>query len=200
MSTTLRAGAGADQSRPTPIQETKNFGSLLRKLALKLAPRSANSVIVDENTSMAASTTSQAVNRKAHVSRSFRRRQTAASGHSNSSGLMHWLETDCPQELIPRVLAYAGPQTTAAVSLTCRFWKEIVERESTWRILCEELYKVCEQGRKMHLVLFGESDRFCRVIFSGRKETRCQIPGVTITSSIHASLLTFRRSAVPFRW
>jgi hypothetical protein len=26
-----------------------------------------------------------------------------------------WLQNDCPQDLIPRVLAYAGPQTAAAL-------------------------------------------------------------------------------------
>lgn len=54
---------------------------------------------------------------------------------------MHWLQSDCPHDLIPRVIAYAGPQTAAALSQTSKYWKEVMEQESTWRSLCEELYK-----------------------------------------------------------
>jgi hypothetical protein len=44
--------------------------------------------------------------------------------------------------LLPRILAFAGPQMTAAIGRTNRFWHGVIVKESTWRTLCEELYKV----------------------------------------------------------
>ena len=145
MSSVLRASATADQSRPTQTSETKFFGSLLRGLTIKRGSSGANATTMDENSSTMVTTTtcSTPVNRKHSSSRSFRRRQVPQTGPVDASSLMEWLQKDCPQDLVPRVLAYAGPQTTAALSKTCRFWKEMTDKESTWRILCEELYKVC---------------------------------------------------------
>jgi hypothetical protein len=142
MSSTLRASATADQSRPTQTRETKNFGSMLRRLTIKRGSYSVNATTIDENSSMT-STASTTVNRKNFSSRSFRRRHVPQSGPLDAVNLMGWLQKDCPQDLIPRVLAYAGPQTTAALSQTCVFWKEMTDKESTWRTMCEELYKVC---------------------------------------------------------
>jgi hypothetical protein len=56
---------------------------------------------------------------------------------------MLWLETECPQDLLPKILAFAGPQVTAVFGRTNRFWRDVVNKESTWRTLSEDLYKVC---------------------------------------------------------
>jgi len=87
------------------------------------------------------STSSSMLMRQTSLLRSHRRRQAPQNGHSTSRSLMDWLQNDCPQDLIPRMLAYTGPQTANALSQTCKFWKEIMDQESTWRTLCEELYK-----------------------------------------------------------
>jgi hypothetical protein len=58
--------------------------------------------------------------------------------------LLVWMQTDCPQDLLPKILAYAGPQMAAVFGRTNRFWRSVVSSESTWRSLCEELYKVRE--------------------------------------------------------
>jgi len=55
--------------------------------------------------------------------------------------MMEWLQEDCPQDLLPRILAYAGPQITANLSRTCKFWNEVVGKESTWKVLSQDLYK-----------------------------------------------------------
>jgi len=57
--------------------------------------------------------------------------------------LMQWLETDCPGDCLPHILAFCGPQQTAALSRTNQFWNTaIVRNEGTWRVMCEDLYKV----------------------------------------------------------
>ena len=147
MSSTLRAAAAADQSRPTQTRETKNFGSLFRRLTIQRGSSSGgtnHATLTDGHSSnMAATSSTEGVSRKQLSSPSFRRRNVPAqTGPLDSSTVMGWLQHSCPQDLIPRVLAYSGPQTISALSLTCRFWKETTDKESTWRTLCEELYKV----------------------------------------------------------
>jgi hypothetical protein len=55
---------------------------------------------------------------------------------------MEWLERVCPSDIVPKVLACCGPHTVAALSQTNRYWNTIVHQEKTWRVMCEELYKV----------------------------------------------------------
>jgi hypothetical protein len=56
--------------------------------------------------------------------------------------IMHFMQTDCPNDVLPLILAYIGPQKTAVIGRTNRFWRQVTAQESTWRRLCEELYKV----------------------------------------------------------
>ena len=64
---------------------------------------------------------------------------SASSGPLN---IMHWMQNDCPNDVIPLILAFAGPQRIAIIGRTNRFWRQVTEQEATWRRLCEELYKV----------------------------------------------------------
>lgn len=54
---------------------------------------------------------------------------------------VQWLEKCCPQDLVPRVLAFCGPQTADVLMRTNRYWHGVMSQEQTWRVLCEELYK-----------------------------------------------------------
>jgi cytoskeletal protein RodZ len=56
--------------------------------------------------------------------------------------IMHLMQNDCPNDVLPLILAYIGPHKTAVIGRTNRFWRQITAQESTWRRLCEELYKV----------------------------------------------------------
>lgn len=56
--------------------------------------------------------------------------------------LMTFLSQECPEDVLPKILAYCGPQKVAALSQTCHQWSNIILNDATWRILCEELYKV----------------------------------------------------------
>lgn len=60
-----------------------------------------------------------------------------------SSNVMDWLQSgECPSEILPNILAYAGPQVAASLSKTNHFWNDLLNEEAAWRVLCEELYKV----------------------------------------------------------
>jgi len=67
--------------------------------------------------------------------------QSSSSGQLNA---MQWMQNDCPKDVVPLILAFAGPQKIDAIGKTNRFWRELIEQESTWRRLCEMLYKWAE--------------------------------------------------------
>ena len=73
---------------------------------------------------------------------------------SLESTLMQWLQRECPKDVVPKVLAFCGPQTTAKLQQSNRFWRDLVSSEATWRVLCEELYKV-NPTSTLHFVYLG---------------------------------------------
>ena len=60
----------------------------------------------------------------------------------NCNPLMQWLKSTCPRDVVPKIMAFCGPQTTATLGQCNLFWRDLVASEETWRVLCEELYKV----------------------------------------------------------
>ena len=58
------------------------------------------------------------------------------------NNVMYFLQTQCPADILPLVLAYAGPKKIKTLSLTNQHWNTIIQKESTWKVLCKELYKV----------------------------------------------------------
>ena len=69
--------------------------------------------------------------------------QASSSAHaSDPKNIFQWMQADCPKDIIPLILAFAGPQKIALVERTNRFWRQVMQQEGTWRRLCEELYKV----------------------------------------------------------
>jgi hypothetical protein len=55
---------------------------------------------------------------------------------------MQFLIDICPEDILPKILAFAGPQKTAALSKVNRVWRDVIDEDWTWRVLCEDLYKV----------------------------------------------------------
>jgi len=138
----LRAAGMADasdQSRPTESQ-TKTVGVVAKTLAMLRV----NNADDRARTRIHSCEDVQSKPRSERNARNRHIPQSACASSMHSNNLMSWLQTDCPPELLPRVLVFAGPQTTAALSMTCRFWKQIIDQESTWKTLCEELYKVSQ--------------------------------------------------------
>jgi len=54
---------------------------------------------------------------------------------------MHWIEKQCPVDVIPKILSFAGPQSMQVLNLTSRHWRSVMEEESTWKVLCEDYHK-----------------------------------------------------------
>jgi hypothetical protein len=60
--------------------------------------------------------------------------------------VLQWLEASCPNDVVPKVLAFCGPQLTSTLMATNRYWFQLIaHNDGTWRSLCEGLYKVCRR-------------------------------------------------------
>ena len=66
---------------------------------------------------------------------------------------MRFLQEDCPEDVLSLIVAFMGPQQAAVLHRTNRHWKNIMEEEATWKVLCKELYKV---SRFMFCVIGAE--------------------------------------------
>jgi hypothetical protein len=69
--------------------------------------------------------------------------ETAESSGPSTPNVMEFLIDVCPEDVLPKILAFAGPKKTAALSKVNRVWRDVIAEEWTWRVLCEDLYKVC---------------------------------------------------------
>jgi hypothetical protein len=65
------------------------------------------------------------------------------SSQPSTHNVMDFLIDVCPEDVLPKILAFAGPQKTATLSKVNRVWRDVIAEEWTWRVLCEDLYKVC---------------------------------------------------------
>ena len=145
-----------------------------------------------------------------------------------ASNPMRFLQETCPEDVLPTVLALVGPQTMAALYQTNRHWRAVLDRENTWKRLCQELYKVgrCEvlfaclwacllsacvdDGCTPCVVSYLLSCflRTCShpfplikiLSYSGKKETENQNPGKTFTVLHPASPSTIPVSKPPCDW
>jgi hypothetical protein len=68
--------------------------------------------------------------------------ETTESSEQSTPNVMEFLIDVCPEDILPKILAFAGPQKTAALSKVNRVWRDVIDEDWTWRVLCEDLYKV----------------------------------------------------------
>lgn len=86
----------------------------------------------------------------------LKRKPMALPASPENVDLMQFLQQDCPEDVLPKILAFCGPQKMAALSQTCTAWRDIILDDSTWRILCEDLYKVRLRDMLVIVALFDE--------------------------------------------
>ena len=122
------------QSRPTIHGTSRKRSSLFKKILHRRGASGRPMMTMNNPTAHSSSR---------HSPPYFNHRTRRVSNSPASSNLMQWLQSDCPQDLLPRILCFCGPQMTATLSRTNRYWHDIISREDTWQTLCEELYKVC---------------------------------------------------------
>ena len=67
-------------------------------------------------------------------------------GSPTSADLMQFLQNECPRDLVAQILTFVGPQTVQTLNRTNTFWHNFIKDESTWKTMCEGLYKVRLSG------------------------------------------------------
>ena len=71
------------------------------------------------------------------------------SSGSGSANVLQFLYESCPDDVLGRVLCYAGPRKAKALSQTNRYFRDFMNQEQVWRVFCEEFRKV-----RLHLNRF----------------------------------------------
>lgn len=97
--------------------------------------------------------------------------------------VMEWMEKVCPEDLVPKILSFTGPQSIASISKVNRTWNLFISRETTWRIICEELYKVFIPVYNSSFLRSSNLSYCCFCFFldwnrSGSKEMNSLSPGL----------------------
>jgi hypothetical protein len=84
---------------------------------------------------------------------SFSSSASSSSPPHSSPSLLTWLETTCPPELVPKILAMAGPHTMRSMLGVNRYWKHVMQDDdnattttTTWKSICQETNKVRRKG------------------------------------------------------
>ncbi|CAJ1930839.1 unnamed protein product [Cylindrotheca closterium] len=139
----------ATQSRPVPqnLASPKSPSLLKRMMSARSSRMSAldsSSFSLDDSERFMLPPSTSTALTSPLPARFFRPKKLPCCDPS-SSDLMEWLQGDCPQDLLPKILAFAGPQMVSKLSQTNRFWNALVSQEQTWRTLSEELYKWTEE-------------------------------------------------------
>lgn len=55
--------------------------------------------------------------------------------------VLQWLHDEAPQDILPRVLSFAGSRKIDALSRTCKSWRSMTLSDSVWRTACEDTAK-----------------------------------------------------------
>lgn len=65
---------------------------------------------------------------------------TKNSEHGESK-VLFWMEYDAPDDIIPKILSFAGPQTVQVLSKVSRHWNTLACSETVFRTMCEDYGK-----------------------------------------------------------
>mmetsp|Transcript_1867 Transcript_1867/g.2709 ORF Transcript_1867/g.2709 Transcript_1867/m.2709 type:complete len:167 (+) Transcript_1867:325-825(+) len=62
---------------------------------------------------------------------------------TKTSALLSFLQNECPFDLIPKIMSFAGHETVRNMTCCSKDWKSIIEFEGlVWKQVCTDTYKV----------------------------------------------------------
>jgi len=123
------------------IEMNQNGRPMIRWRRLRPNLKEAGRIVLRKSSSSLSKTTQDT------SSTSSLETKMASTQHLGASNPMRFLQENCPEDVIPLVLAYAGPQQAGVLKRTNRHWKYILDKETTWKVMCKELYKVRKGSR-----------------------------------------------------
>jgi hypothetical protein len=143
-----------DLSRQTSVETSRTMRSFqfaTRTKCRESTTASINSSSVSRNKKKSSKPSLKEALRQLRGPRSRHHQSSVSSFETDSTesevpatvNVMEFLIDVCPEDILPKILAFAGPQKTAALSKVNRVWRNVIAEEWTWRVLCEDLNKVC---------------------------------------------------------
>lgn len=60
----------------------------------------------------------------------------------NEINPIEWLASDAPDDILPRILSFAGPRKLYALSCASKVWRKLTMKDAVWKTMCEDLQKV----------------------------------------------------------
>ncbi len=74
--------------------------------------------------------------------------------------VMHWLNNEAPQDIIPKVISFLGPKKHQILSRVNKSWRNICLSEGVFRTLCEDYgkWEADQHGDASMIVCDGSSD------------------------------------------
>eukprot|EP00814_Leptocylindrus_danicus_P019741 CAMPEP_0116018508 /NCGR_PEP_ID=MMETSP0321-20121206/8688_1 /TAXON_ID=163516 /ORGANISM="Leptocylindrus danicus var. danicus, Strain B650" /LENGTH=591 /DNA_ID=CAMNT_0003488911 /DNA_START=178 /DNA_END=1953 /DNA_ORIENTATION=+ len=54
---------------------------------------------------------------------------------------LEWLASDAPDDVLPRILSFAGPRKLYALSCASKAWRKLTMKDAVWKTMCEDLQK-----------------------------------------------------------
>ena len=66
---------------------------------------------------------------------------TVQSKFADPSNILEWLHDEAPDDILPRVLSFAGSRRIAALSLASKSWRRMCLSETVWQTACEDTGK-----------------------------------------------------------
>mmetsp|Transcript_23490 Transcript_23490/g.52047 ORF Transcript_23490/g.52047 Transcript_23490/m.52047 type:complete len:811 (-) Transcript_23490:168-2600(-) len=66
---------------------------------------------------------------------------SVAAKYSDPASILVWLHDDAPQDILPRVLSFAGSRKISTLSRTSKSWRTICLSETVWQTACEDTGK-----------------------------------------------------------
>jgi hypothetical protein len=61
---------------------------------------------------------------------------------NGTANVLQFLHESCPDDVLGRVLCYAGPRKAKALSQTNRYFRDYMNQDEVWRVFCEDFNKV----------------------------------------------------------
>lgn len=59
----------------------------------------------------------------------------------NEINPIEWLASDAPDDILPRILSFAGPRKLYALSCASKVWRKLTMKDAVWKTMCEDLQK-----------------------------------------------------------
>ena len=111
--------------------------------------------------------------------------KTRESSPLPPQNIMHWLHDEAPQDIMPKVFSFVGPQTLQILSRVSKNWRKLCLAEGVFQTLCEDYGKLPNTHNDDGDQLMAEGDHFWREFYCNNPIVPLDYP--TIRQAVDAT-------------